>query len=160
MTYVLKYIHHFLPCRSRLNLFLRQPSGLSLADEEADSEHSGLDSPTHTCSNDVNVERSTSVGMASSREEGAGLEGVGSSEDSKDRAQPQNDTEEAESGENAEHADVRVTVGQVADLRAESEGGTVGHVMLSRLESVSEEVRRSPGFRFLTRPDLYKLAKV
>ena len=38
--------------------------------------------------------------------------------------------------------------------------GTVGHMVLSREASVTEEVQRSPGFRFLTRPDLYKFAKV
>ena len=31
---------------------------------------------------------------------------------------------------------------------------------LSRMDSVSDEVRRSPGFKFLTRPDLYKFVKV
>ena len=31
---------------------------------------------------------------------------------------------------------------------------------LRHMESVSDEVRRSPGFKFLTRPDLYKFAKV
>ena len=43
---------------------------------------------------------------------------------------------------------------------AEPVGETMGHMMLSRVESVSDEVRRSPGFLFLTRPDLYKFAKV
>lgn len=38
--------------------------------------------------------------------------------------------------------------------------GFEGDVVLSRERSVSDEVRKSPGFQFLTREDLYKLARV
>ena len=39
--------------------------------------------------------------------------------------------------------------------------GVEGEVIcLKHMESVSEEIRRSPGFKFLTRPDLYKFVKV
>ena len=49
---------------------------------------------------------------------------------------------------------------EVGVAGAEPGHATVGHVMLSREKSVSDEVRNSPGFKFLTREDLYKFAKV
>ena len=35
-----------------------------------------------------------------------------------------------------------------------------GHLLLARTRSVDDSVRKSPGFCFITRPDLYKFAKV
>ena len=134
--------------RSRTNLLLRQPSLPSQIDEVGSLEQESL---THSASSEMGGaegEEPTVTAIEGESQdtkpgdiEGAGLEvtveGLGSS------------AEEA-GAEGVESSQKEVGLSN----------GTVGHVMLSRLDSVSDEVRKSPGFQFLTRADLYKFAKV
>lgn len=84
------------------------------------------------------------------------------------------DTSEAdvssEKGDNAERTtnveEVRQVTFEGAEQTAEGEDETVKsklkdpHKLLARSQSIDDSVRKSPGFCFITRPDLYKFAKV
>lgn len=88
-----------------------------------------------------------SGGNRDTREEDEGKGGWGREE---------GEAAEREEGEAAEREE-----GEAAERDEEGGAEGMGEVMsLRHMESVSEEVRRSPGFKFLTRPDLYKYVKV
>ncbi len=141
--------------RSRMNLLLRQPSLPSQADEGAESEP---ESPTHTASKEVVVEL-TPVAMEGA--ESGCVEGVESSPvEGMESSGVRNGVESPTEGMTVERSESNVERSESKVEGVETGGGTVGHVMLSRLDSVSDKVRRSPGFQFLTRADLYKFAKV
>lgn len=78
-------------------------------------------------------------------------------------------------GESEEKEEEKLTVevsqlnieGDEERVKSKLEGGTgtgqldaEGNGFLARQLSVDDSVRQSPGFRFITRPDLYKFAKV
>ena len=50
--------------------------------------------------------------------------------------------------------------GEEVEGEGERGEGSKGSISLARVASVEPELRESPAFRFLTRPDLYKFAKV
>ena len=90
------------------------------------------------------------VQVSAAEVEGSGTEGV-NSESSTGGEEVKDQTIK---GDN-ERVKSKLEGGSGAD---QSSGDT--HSLLTRTGSVEDSVRLSPGFRFITRPDLYKFAKV
>ena len=126
-------------CRSELNLFLR---GNSISREPLAQPASSLRQPTpaspHAATSQEVPPATDTIELATSGVLETGLMETGLME-------------------NDEVGGEKVEEGAEGMME---EGGTVGHMVFKREESVSDAVRKSPGFLFLTRADLYKFAKV
>ena len=66
--------------------------------------------------------------------------------------------EEGERGKEGEREEGDEVKGE--EVEGERGEGSKGSISLARVASVEPELRESPAFRFLTRSDLYKFAKV
>lgn len=136
--------------RSRLNLLLRQPSVSPLPEEGT--------TQSHTISEGVGVQLTTptlETPLAQSETPLMQLELEGSTGSIR--------TNVGVAGE--EPTRVGVAGEEPAEVGVAGEEpvagvGPAGATVLYGEESVSDEVRKSPGFKFLTREDLYKFAKV
>ena len=171
--------------RSRNNLCMRQPSMPALnGDGEEEGEGEGYISQTSPQQSEeegaelqgeeVESSSETERGVEPDVEGAESTEGVGAVVEG---AESMEEVEPATEGAGPTIKGVESTaegVGSTAEgvepavegaesagggVGVATSGGTVGHVF-TRLESVSDDVRSSPGFQFLTRADLYKFAKV
>ena len=156
------YVHF----RSRNNLLIRQPS--TPLPTIVDTEGVELDT-------DIRLRRSHTIseGVLSRRpraqEEGRSQRAQQTNEPIAEQQQVERDVQERsgleEPSEHGQDEEVRSKDDKEAKKEeaggGASEDGLNGSFRtLKHTESVSDEVKKSPGFKFLTRPDLYKFVKV